>query len=514
MSIDMYLEKSRAQANSVAARSRNKQSALRQLEHAANGFIVNSPTLDSEAYRNAKDYFAQVLLPLVRGATMLDEAIVQGCNRLPNDYTAQVETYDLKSSELQRKIAEAQARVANLESVRQNILTLDSGMSARKERLLYNNERSMMRAFDTQMKLQEQLNKLEAFNASSSLIFFDVPILQMLVTRGVNTAKGCWSGGRFNIPKKDMGWAKEINKKWETKLTKAKNDKIKTLKGYDVYLYSYTDPYGKKIEKWIIAKVSGEPVFDEDLLKFLDEHGHTLDRDIYREVNSDEISEIDMATRRKFPGKSLLTDKEFDGGLEKFMLGINANLESAQYYVDKSGILHTLLAAKALSGGKSGAKASKKGTIVSKYDDIHKYQYNGYENPGPLNMLDDQPNQNFYGGRYDVEVLKQPKTYYRAGNSERAIGQWFTDAPPNSVAEARINSAIKPQWLKDNGSWGGASHLDTVYKIEIPAGTTVYTGPVGNQGGIYQGGLDTSQIFIKQPWKIDGVTVLESKPLK
>jgi hypothetical protein len=33
---------------------------------------------------------------------------------------------------------------------------------------------------------------------------------------------------------------------------------------------------------------------------------------------------------------------------------------------------------------------------------------------------------------------------------------------------------------------------------------------VGNQGGVYQGGLSKQQIFINTPWEIDGVKVLDS----
>ncbi|SDI23733.1 hypothetical protein SAMN05421846_105144 [Chryseobacterium taeanense] len=49
-------------------------------------------------------------------------------------------------------------------------------------------------------------------------------------------------------------------------------------------------------------------------------------------------------------------------------------------------------------------------------------------------------------------------------------------------------------------------------KIKIPAGTFIYEGEIAGQGGIYLGG--TKQVFISEPWKISGVGVLESYPLK
>ena len=151
--------------------------------------------------------------------------------------------------------------------------------------------------------------------------------------------------------------------------------------------------------------------------------------------------------------------------------------------------------------------------IQSKYPDLQTYEYNSYTNPGPLNDLRGQPNVNFYGGRYDVEILKSPKILYRAGDQSNPLGQWFTESAPHSEIEVRINTAVKPIWTDRSGNYTGSSPLNTVYEIKIPAGTTIYRGPVASQGGIYQGGLEYEQIFIETPWKIEGVEVISSKPL-
>jgi hypothetical protein len=151
---------------------------------------------------------------------------------------------------------------------------------------------------------------------------------------------------------------------------------------------------------------------------------------------------------------------------------------------------------------------------ISKYDDIYTYKYNSFDNPGPLSEFRGQPHTNFYGGRYDVEVLNESKRYFRAGDANTPLGQWFTETPPNSVAEVRINTAVKEQWLDKNGVLTGSSPINTVYEIEIPIGTTIYKGPVGPQGGIYQGGLNVDQIYIKEPWNIEGVKIIESNQIK
>ena len=146
----------------------------------------------------------------------------------------------------------------------------------------------------------------------------------------------------------------------------------------------------------------------------------------------------------------------------------------------------------------------------SKYVDIDGYEYNSFTNPGPLSELKTTPNINFYGGRYNKIEFLEDTILYRAGNNQNALGQWFTKDAPVSRAQVRIDTAVKDIWLKRDGSYSGQSAIDKVYKILIPKGTIGFEGPVGNQGGVYQGGLSKQQIFINTPWKIEGVKVLDS----
>ena len=53
----------------------------------------------------------------------------------------------------------------------------------------------------------------------------------------------------------------------------------------------------------------------------------------------------------------------------------------------------------------------------------------------------------------------------------------------------------------------------TVFAIKFPAGTTIYTGPVATQGGAYLGGENVMQIYIPNPWDIEGIEVLGQLPL-
>lgn len=136
--------------------------------------------------------------------------------------------------------------------------------------------------------------------------------------------------------------------------------------------------------------------------------------------------------------------------------------------------------------------------------------YDMVNNPAPLASLPNKPAANFSGGKYVSVTLDEDVTLYRAGDANgKALGQWFTQDAPSSTAQVRIDTAVKPQWIDpETGVLTGTSPVNAVYAVKIPAGTEVYIGPVGSQGGIYVGGSDINQIFVPQPWKIPGVEVI------
>lgn len=113
----------------------------------------------------------------------------------------------------------------------------------------------------------------------------------------------------------------------------------------------------------------------------------------------------------------------------------------------------------------------------------------------------------------NVVTLQDDVILYRAGDSTgNQLGQYFTETPPTSGAQVRIDLAIKEQWIDSStGVLTGTSVIDSYYTIKIPKGITIYVGPADYQGGIYLGGAE--QIFIEKPWLIDGVEILSNTPL-
>ena len=152
--------------------------------------------------------------------------------------------------------------------------------------------------------------------------------------------------------------------------------------------------------------------------------------------------------------------------------------------------------------------------IVSKYNDVNKYEYNATTNPGPLSIGDNPQINNFYGGRYNKRILEKPEVYFRAGDSgyEKEFGSYYTKDFPKSSIQVRTDSAVKLYWTDEDGVLTWTSPLNRVYMIEFPAGTEVYEGPIGYQEGRYLGGLENEQIYIEKAWKKG--TVKSSFPLE
>lgn len=156
--------------------------------------------------------------------------------------------------------------------------------------------------------------------------------------------------------------------------------------------------------------------------------------------------------------------------------------------------------------------------ITSKYDDFYGYEYNAYTNPGPLAELNDHPNLNFYGGRYNSRVLTEDTIYYRAGDANNKYGRYFVEIPPKSVIQVRMDTAVKPYWTnKRTGMWekndlgidiSGKSKIEKIYTVRVPAGTVIYEGPVAPQGGMYLGGMEINQIFLPDT-RLPGIEFFE-----
>jgi filamentous hemagglutinin len=204
------------------------------------------------------------------------------------------------------------------------------------------------------------------------------------------------------------------------------------------------------------------------------------------QLNYDEDRVADHAWRQ-----SLHADSGITGGI---LLGGLAGLVTAK--AELTVVKNSATEIKTIPKSKEVTSFPIPGKVTGNFDMV--------TNPGPLpnNMA-----ETFNSGKYIEVILEKDIAMYRVGTSSRPLGEFFSYEAPNGILQSRIDKAILPTWPN-----GGLSPIDSMFTVKIPAGTKVYVGEVGSQGGFYVGG--TQQIVLPQPWKIEGVQVIDSRPLK
>jgi len=101
--------------------------------------------------------------------------------------------------------------------------------------------------------------------------------------------------------------------------------------------------------------------------------------------------------------------------------------------------------------------------------------------------LDKKTASTFTGHSYDEVALEKDTILYRAYHapSAAALGQWWKRSPTKGTT-AIIGNAIPPS---------GGNFADSIAKIRVPKGQTIYEGISARQGGLAGG---DNQIYLKR----------------
>ena len=236
--IEMYVGKSQSQASSVSAMCKSKTAGYKQLQTAINGFINNSPGLTGQTYNSAKSYFSAVLLPLVKGAELLTEAVEEACKKFPEQYVSEVDSADLKESELEQKIQQANRLIQQSKNAYDNLNRLDLPANI-KAPMMSTAALTQMFQQTAKDELEKKLQKLRAFDASSPSIFSEISALEQAVKQGAAQVGKSWNSGTgtFTIPSDaEMGWAKSIEQRRFAKEYGIERPAGMSDKEYEVYL--------------------------------------------------------------------------------------------------------------------------------------------------------------------------------------------------------------------------------------------------------------------------------------
>lgn len=214
MGITMSLGQSDQQAQSARAILGTRLTAYQSLQTSLNQLILNSPSLSGQTYDSAKAYSQQILMPLLKGAILVDEAIQSACAKLPSEYRSQVDSGDLKEDELVEKIIRADRLIGRY----MDLISLEY----RKDKPNYlhiSNLRSLENTHrELKQELEEKLRKLRAFDMSSVHLFSHIQPLIDAVQSGLNQASTSWNADTkvFTLPpSREMTWVETVEKGWE-----------------------------------------------------------------------------------------------------------------------------------------------------------------------------------------------------------------------------------------------------------------------------------------------------------
>jgi hypothetical protein len=288
MSIDLFVSAAQSQASSVATKSQADQQAYENMIQALQQF-VDEERLNSAAYTNGKQFFSTVLIPLVQAGILLSEAVGAACQKFVDDYQATVDSGDLKSEELEEKIQQLDLSISNFEAIRATIEQSNLGDNV-IIRQLEQNSRTTETLNDTKKVLQEKLEKLLAFHASSPEIFANIAELEALVNQGASQAGGAWIDSGFSIPT-DLQWTTTVANKWQIRAESIRKQeqavheaKIKELKQYKVYAVVYYDQAGQPKIMWQLEK-DGKGVTNPELYRYLEQAGTQLTPDLFEFID-------------------------------------------------------------------------------------------------------------------------------------------------------------------------------------------------------------------------------------
>ncbi|MBC1446060.1 hypothetical protein HB805_05805 [Listeria welshimeri] len=236
MSLDMYVSKSKAQATSTSQVCQQHIEGYEALQQAIQQFTADRPLLKGKAYDSAKAFYNAVLLPLVQAGILLTEATKEAVQKFPECYQSEVDSGDLKQSELEEQIREANVLINQANALQNQMM--QSLLPESDQRMQLNLNQALIDVYQRSKKeLEEKLQKLVAFHASSPSIFSEIASLKQAVNQGIAQTKTAWnsSTGTFVVPPaNDLTWTQKINKMYTDKKMKTILDKIPDLNQDDL----------------------------------------------------------------------------------------------------------------------------------------------------------------------------------------------------------------------------------------------------------------------------------------
>ncbi|ALS00065.1 hypothetical protein ATZ33_01290 [Enterococcus silesiacus] len=204
----MYLGQARSQASSVKSACSQLAQGYTSLMQ-SNQQFMSAGELSSKGYDSAKEFFAAVIQPLVQGAEVGADMTAEACQKFVDQYTSEVDSIDLKSDDLERRIQQINTSILNMESINRGLPKLPTGTNPLEQA----NRRIIESLETTKRDLEKKLEKLMTFNGTSPAIFDGVNSFYSTLSQGLQQADASFNPatGTFSVPKgKALDWTNSV----------------------------------------------------------------------------------------------------------------------------------------------------------------------------------------------------------------------------------------------------------------------------------------------------------------
>ena len=205
------LSASQAQASSCQQSCAELGNSIQQISAAV--AQAASSDVSGMGSTHVKDYAEAVVVPMLRAAVMLSEAVKQGTTQLPQQYIAKVYSKSHSEDELQEEVASAKSEISMIDDVQKALNKIDKSVgdkfaNATKEVLT-----------DAQARLQKAeqiLQNFRNYDVESGGLFGDIDALGAAFDQGAHVMQSATvvNGSAFEVPNV-LDWADYINGKWK-----------------------------------------------------------------------------------------------------------------------------------------------------------------------------------------------------------------------------------------------------------------------------------------------------------
>ncbi|MFC3932831.1 DUF3114 domain-containing protein [Streptococcus dentapri] len=195
MSVDMYLDLSQSQADSTDSMINRQLEAYDALEQALQTFVNSGDDLKGAAYDSARDLVSSDVLTLLAGGRLLSEKVKEAVAKFPEAFSSQIAPESLQESQLRADIAMLSSRIEaaqdSLEAISSSKMSEDNKHAAESQ------QHGIIGGLEeAKQKLEEKLEKLLAFHASSPALFSDIEALDTAVRSVSIQIQNSWDSGQ------------------------------------------------------------------------------------------------------------------------------------------------------------------------------------------------------------------------------------------------------------------------------------------------------------------------------